>query len=194
MFKRILVPTDGSARSDHAARAAIELARFLDASIVALYVYYPLRVIAAEPFVAEPAMIPEKAYVEGQQQAAKRYLGVINRAAKEANVHCTSRCVEHESIATAIVETASSPEEPCDLIFIGSHGRNLFSQMVLGSVTTKVQAMCEIPVLVYRDPHAFNTESEGGSRGKSESKNKPKRKKTPSSAKTEKKTARRRKS
>jgi Universal stress protein family len=101
-------------------------------------------------------------------------------------VHCTSRCVEHESIATAIVEAASSPEEPCDLIFIGSHGRNLFSQMVLGSVTTKVQAMCEIPVLVYRDPHAFNT--------KSENKNKPKRKKVPSSAKTEKKAARKRKS
>jgi nucleotide-binding universal stress UspA family protein len=186
MFKRILVPTDGSARSDHAARAAIELARFLDASIVALYVYYPLRVIAAEPFVAQPAMIPEKAYVKGQQEAAKRYLGVINRAAKEASVHCTSRCVEHESIATAIVEAAASREEPCDLIFIGSHGRNLFSQMILGSVTTKVQAMCEIPVLVYRDPHGFNT--------KSESENKPKAKKTPSSTKTEKNAARKRKS
>jgi nucleotide-binding universal stress UspA family protein len=186
MFKRILVPTDGSARSDHAARAAIELARFLDASIVALYVYYPLRVIAVEPFVAQPAMIPEKAYVKGQQEAAKRYLGVINRAAKEANVHCTSRCVEHESIAAAIVETAASPEEPCDLIFIGSHGRNLFSQMILGSVTTKVQAMCEIPVLIYRDPHAFNTKSGNGS--KRESENKPKQKKT------EKKAARKRKS
>lgn len=188
MFKRILVPTDGSSRSEHSARAAIELARFLDASIVALYVYYPLRVIAAEPFVAQPAMIPETAYVKGQQQAAKRYLGVINRAAKEANVHCTSRCVEHESIAAAIVEAASSPEEPCDLIFIGSHGRNLFSQMILGSVTTKVQAMCEIPVLVYRDPRAFNTKSE------SESKTKSTRKKTQPSAKTEKKVARKRKS
>lgn len=184
MFKRILVPTDGSARSDHAARAAIELARFLDASIVALYVYYPLRVIAAEPFVAQPAMIPEAAYVKGQQQAAKRYLGVINCAAKEAKVHCTSRCVEHESIATAIVEAASSPDEPCDLIFIGSHGRNLFSQMILGSVTTKVQAMCEIPVLVYRDPHAFNAKAEG------ENKKSPKQAKKQSSTKTAKKAAR----
>ncbi len=192
MFKRILVPTDGSARSDHAARAAIELARFLDASIVALYVYYPLRVIAAEPFVALPAMIPEAAYVKGQQQGARRYLGVINRAAKEANVHCTSRCVEHESIAAAIVEAAASPEEPCDLIFIGSHGRNLFSQMILGSVTTKVQAMCEIPVLVYRDPHSFNTKSESGSEGTNEAE--PKRKKKRPSTKTAKKAARKTKS
>ena len=28
----------------------------------------------------------------------------------------------------------------------------MVSQFFLGSVTTKVQAMCDVPVLVYRDP------------------------------------------
>lgn len=152
MFKRILVPTDGSARAEHAARAAIELAKFLDASIIALYVYPPLRIYSTEPFVVVPELISEKAYTKAQQKAAKRYLGVIDKAALAVGVRCTSLGLEHDSPAAAIVETAASTDAPCDLIFIGSHGRGLFSQMLLGSVTTKVQALCDIPVLVYRDP------------------------------------------
>ncbi|MEQ1517874.1 MAG: universal stress protein [Usitatibacteraceae bacterium] len=152
MFKRILVPTDGSDRAEHSARAAIELARFLDAAVVAVYVYPPFRIYPTEPFVAAPELISEKAYVAAQEKTAKRYLAVIEKAAREAGVRCTTDAVEHDSPAAAIVEAAGSPDAPCDLIFIGSHGRGVVSQFFLGSVTTKVQALCDIPVLVYRDP------------------------------------------
>jgi nucleotide-binding universal stress UspA family protein len=152
MFKRILVPTDGSARAEHSARAAIELAKFLDATIVAVYVYPPLHIYPSEPFIAFPELNSEKAYEDAQKKAAKRYLGVVDKAAREAGVGCTSLSIENENPAAAIVATAVSAETPCDLIFIGSHGRGVVSQFFLGSVTTKVQAMCDIPVLVYRDP------------------------------------------
>ncbi len=152
MFKRILVPTDGSERAEHSARAAIELAGFLKAQVIALYVYPPLRIYPTEPFVAAPELISEKAYVKVQRKAAKRYLGVIDEAAKGAGVPCTSLAVESDSPAAAIVATAGASEAPCDLIFMGSHGRGVVSQMFLGSVTTRVQSMCDIPVLVYRDP------------------------------------------
>ncbi len=152
MFKRILIPTDGSARAEHAARAAIELARYLDASIVSLYVYPPFHVVATEPFVAVPELVSEKAYEKVQRTAARRYLGVIDKAAHEAGVACTSLCIENDSPAKAIVDTAVSSNAPCDLVFMASHGRSVFSQMFLGSVTTKVQTMCDLPVLVYRDP------------------------------------------
>jgi Universal stress protein family len=115
MFKRILVPTDGSARSDHAARAAIELARFLDASIVALYVYYPLRVIAAEPFVAEPAMIPEKAYVKGQQRHQSSGEGsecalhvAVRGARKHRRCHRRSRLVAGRAVRPDLHRLARS--------------------------------------------------------------------------------------
>ncbi len=152
MFKRILVPTDGSERAEHSARAAIELAKFLDAAIIALYVYQPLRIYPAEPFVAVPELISEKSYAKAQRNAAKRYLGVIDKFAQEAGVRCETLSVQHDSPAAAIVAAAASPQAPCDLIFMGSHGRGAFSQLFLGSVTTRVQATCEIPVLVYRDP------------------------------------------
>ncbi len=151
MFKRILVPTDGSLRAEHSARAAVELAKYLDAAIVALYVYPPFQLVATEAFVAVPELVSEKAYAKAQRAAAKRYLGVVDKAARAADVRCTSLCVENDSPATAIVQTAVSIEAPCDLVFMGSHGRSIFSQMFLGSVTTRVQSMCDVPVLVYRD-------------------------------------------
>jgi nucleotide-binding universal stress UspA family protein len=154
MFKRILVPTDGSSRSEHSALAAIELARFLDASVIALYVYPPLRIYPSEPFIAVPELVSEDAYGVAQKKAAKRYLNVIEKAAREAGVRCKSLAMQSESPASAIVATAASEDAPCDLIFIGSHGRGVFSQVFLGSVTTRVQAMCDVPVLVYRDPPA----------------------------------------
>lgn len=152
MFKRILVPTDGSARAEHSALAAIELAKFLDASVVALYVYPPLHIYPTEPFVATPALISPEAYAKVQQKTARRYLDTIVKAAEAAGVPCMPLGIEHDSPAAAIVETASAADAPCDLIFIGSHGRGVVSQFFLGSITTKVQASCDIPVLVYRDP------------------------------------------
>jgi nucleotide-binding universal stress UspA family protein len=111
-----------------------------------------LHIYPSEPFVAAPELISEQAYAEAQQKAAKRYLGLIEKVARDAGVPCTSLGIENDSPAAAIVATASSADAPCDLIFIGSHGRGVVMQMFLGSVTTKVQAMCDIPVLVYRDP------------------------------------------
>ena len=41
-------------------------------------------------------------------------------------------------------------EKACDLIAIASHGRSGLSAMLLGSVTQKVLAHSDLPVLVYR--------------------------------------------
>lgn len=151
MFKRILVPTDGSERAENSARAAIELANFLHAEIVVLYVYPSLSAMNSDPFTVRPLPISEKTYAKIQLDTAKKILSVVDSAAHAAGVRCTSLAMEHESAARAIVEVAESRETPCDLVFIGSHGRGVVAQTILGSVTTKVQSLCTVPVLVYRD-------------------------------------------
>jgi nucleotide-binding universal stress UspA family protein len=151
MFKRILIPTDGSERAEHSARAAIELAHFLKAEVVALYVYQSLSSINLDPFTVTPLPITEKTYAKIQRATAKKILSVVDVAAHQAGVRCTSLAVENESAARAIIAIAESEEMPCDLVFMGSHGRGVVAQSILGSVTTKVQSLCTIPVLVYRD-------------------------------------------
>ena len=51
-------------------------------------------------------------------------------------------------MALKIVEVAA--ERHCDLIFMGSHGRSGWGQLLLGSVTNKVLSHSKIPVLVHR--------------------------------------------
>jgi nucleotide-binding universal stress UspA family protein len=50
--------------------------------------------------------------------------------------------------AQAIVDTAQ--EYGCDLIFMASHGHSGLGKLLLGSVTSKVLALCDMPVFVYR--------------------------------------------
>jgi nucleotide-binding universal stress UspA family protein len=50
--------------------------------------------------------------------------------------------------AEAILATAES--QGCDLIFMGSHGRSGWGQLLLGSVTNKVLSHTTKPVLVHR--------------------------------------------
>lgn len=154
MFKRILIPTDGSERAEHAARAGIELAKFLGASVVGLYVYPHFRLVITEPMFVSPELISETEYTKAQTHTGKKYLGHIEQWAKQAGVEFAPRIVEHDSTAQAIVAAAAEGELPCDLVFMGSHGRSAFVQAVLGSVTTKVLAASCVPVLVYRDPPA----------------------------------------
>ena len=70
MFKKILVPTDGSALSDKAVNAAIEVGRQCGASLVALCV--------AEPY--PPAWAGEVGLVQDMSD-------VENRALEQAQVH-----------------------------------------------------------------------------------------------------------
>lgn len=50
--------------------------------------------------------------------------------------------------ADAIVALATKGK--FDLLLMGSHGHGLLGNLVLGSITTKVMARCDIPVLVVR--------------------------------------------
>jgi nucleotide-binding universal stress UspA family protein len=51
-------------------------------------------------------------------------------------------------VADVIASTATKGK--FDLLMMGSHGHGVLSSLVMGSVTTKVMAHCETPVLVVR--------------------------------------------
>jgi len=145
MYKRILVPTDGSELAEQATSAAIEFARLSGADIVALSV--------AEPYPLMPAtegglVIDEGYETRALQEAALQYVDKVADAARRAGVHCITTTalsmVPHEEIIHA------ANEHQCDLIFMASHGRRGLSKLIAGSVTQGVLAHSSIPVLVLR--------------------------------------------
>lgn len=147
LYNKILIPTDGSAISNAAARAGIEFAKGFKAETLGLYVApeyaYP---IYAETIPTD--YMTEEQYDASMRKAGESYLKEIQDAAAAAGLKFTGSVVFSDSPATQIIDAAK--KNGCDLIFMGSHGRGGLGQLLLGSVTSKVLAACDIPVLVYR--------------------------------------------
>jgi nucleotide-binding universal stress UspA family protein len=146
MFKHILLATDGSAASDHAAALAVGLARTHGAKLTALYVADPYPYIG----VGEINPMGYQAYSAAAQQLAAQAHSKVDVLCKQggAVVELQARLVEDVAAASGIVQTAK--DEGADLIVMGSHGRSGIARLMLGSVANKVVAESPIPVLVSR--------------------------------------------
>jgi len=146
MFKHILLATDGSPASAHAATLAVGLARVHNAKLTALYVSDPYPYVG----VGEVNPMGFQAYMAAAQQLAAQAHAQVDALCKEggAPVALEVRLVEDVAAASGIVQTAQSAG--ADLIVMGSHGRSGIARLMLGSVATKVVAESSIPVLVSR--------------------------------------------
>ena len=146
MFKRILVPTDGSDLARKGADAAIRLAAEAKASIVALTVlpsYHP------SPGAEMPVFaLSRENYESGAKEAAAKILEPVAKAAADAGVACETVTALHDHPWEVILSTAS--EKGCDLVYMSSHGRSGIGALVLGSETRKVLTHGKVPVLVHR--------------------------------------------
>jgi nucleotide-binding universal stress UspA family protein len=140
MFKHLLVPTDGSRLSRAAAATAVRLARKLGARVTAFY---------AAPAPTPTVLKSLEGQASATRQAARAFLGSVEKAAKAAGVRCSTTSVTSDFPAEAIV--AAAQKHRCDLIFIASRGRRgLRRASLLGSETEKVLSRAPVPVLVYR--------------------------------------------
>lgn len=148
MYKRILVPIDGSKLSEKALAAAIDLARLARAPLVVLHVVARMEpVLFADGYV--PADVAWMArYEKNARRRGTRHLRKAAAAAKSAGVRCTTRMVRSAQPHQSIIAAARSGN--CDLIVMASHGRRGLSALLLGSETTKVLTHCRRPVLVVR--------------------------------------------
>lgn len=148
MFKKILIPTDGSPLSSQAANAGICFARSVNAEVVALHVTQPFAATIGFDGMAAAYAITDEDYEKASSDQADKYLKQILARAETAGVKADSRAVSNFNVADGIVQAAT--ENGCDLIFIGSHGRSGLSRLLLGSVTAKVLSLATHAVLVYR--------------------------------------------
>ena len=144
MFQRILLATDGSAASEHAAQLAVDLAKVHGARITALYVVDPYPYLG----IGEANPLGFQAYMSAALEHAAQAHAKVMALCEKARVNFQPRLAEDVTAANGILQTARQTE--ADLVVIGSHGRTGIARLMLGSVASKVVAESPVPVLVAR--------------------------------------------
>lgn len=144
MFKRILVPTDGSEITAKAIDTAIELARTVGAALYTISVKEPFPYSA----ISEMQPTPPQEFFDAQEHIASKRVQAVVELSETAGVACQSHTTEALHPWEAIIEHAKRME--CDLLVMASHGRRGVSALLLGSETQKVLTHSKVPVLIVR--------------------------------------------
>ena len=144
MFKRILVPTDGSEITLKAVETAIALAKSVGAQLYAISVKEPFPYSA----ISEMQPTPPQEFFDAQERIASERVNEVRTACNAAGLTCEAHTVEAVHPWEAIIEHAKI--NACDLIVMSSHGRRGVTALLLGSETQKVLTHTSIPVLVVR--------------------------------------------
>ena len=148
MYRKILVPTDGSRRSLRAARVAARLARPLQASVVALYVTLEGVPNVFSGGTLYASRVLGRRYERLLKRQAVQALGAVQAEMRRAGVPAAAVRVTARHPWRSIL--AHARRHGCGLIVMGSHGRGGVQKLLLGSETAKVLAHSRIPVLVCR--------------------------------------------
>lgn len=142
MFKRILVPLDGSPRAERALPVAARVARAAGSSILLMQVVTPP--IDYGGGLAQAPLLTEQMIESGLAEASS-YLDQVAKSPELAKV-TTTTAVMFGSPVPYILDAAAS----VDLIVLCSHGRTGFTRWVLGSVASRIILHSSVPVLVLR--------------------------------------------
>lgn len=156
MFKRILVPLDGSERAERAIPLAARIARASDGTIIFLRVVLPH--IATGKFAgrltheASQEELEEAAsYLSGDLSA--RYAGEL--AGIETEMEVVSGTSSPTIFSVALLENI-------DLIVMCSHGDTGLRRWVLGSVAQKAVRHSPVPILVLNEHGVVDLKPEAG--------------------------------
>ena len=144
MYKRILVPTDGSDITKKATATAVSLAKMLGATIYTLSVKEPFPYSA----ISEMQPTPPQEFLDAQESMAAARVKKVADAAAAVGLACEAHTVEALHPWEAICDHAKSND--CDLIIMASHGRRGMAALLLGSETQKVLTHTSTPVLVVK--------------------------------------------
>lgn len=141
--RKILIATDGSEASEKAADFGIEILRFSEAKVYAVYV------IDTTSYGSIPMdEIWSKEGYEQFEKMGREATSYVEERAKAAGMEAESVLLNGNP-AEELVNFAE--EQNIDLIIVGSLGKGGFERFVLGSVSEKVVKHAKIPVLVVRE-------------------------------------------
>ena len=137
MFKKILVPLDGSKLAEKILSRVEWLAKTHDAEVTLLRVALAGSFPGSDPVQHQLNVVRE----------AEEYLAKAESWLRDVGVKVNS-VVRYGNDAREIVDHAR--DRDFDLIAMSTHGRSGLAQFVLGSVANKVINTAPVPILLYR--------------------------------------------
>ena len=139
MYKKILIPVDGSQPADKAVQHGVALAQKFGAEVVVFHVVPPI-----------PAIVDFDYTDDLKQKLAEQrrdMLADYQRRHQAGQVDIKTD-IASGNAADLICEKAEA--EGFDLVVIGSRGMSPSRRILLGSVSDRVSRNCPCPVLIVR--------------------------------------------
>lgn len=144
MYKKILVPLDGSKRAETILPHVENLAQCYQAKVIFLQVVeLPRRPMRYDAFYE----VLTREEMERWTQEAEKYLAALQIKFREKGIDTQTR-VGHGHVVDEIIHTAE--QEKVELIAMSSHGRTGLPRVFYGSVAAGVLHRVDRPLLLIR--------------------------------------------
>lgn len=148
VFKRILVPLDGSPLSERALAPALKIAALEGSRVTLLRVpVVDVNLVPTVEFYGNYSLRGLDLALERARLEARDYLAATRRASQRPNVDVGVALMDGDP-AEAIVTAALQKQS--DLIVMSTHGYSGVMRWIMGSVTERVLSHAPCPVLVVR--------------------------------------------
>lgn len=146
MYKKILVPVDGSETSDKALEHAARLAALCGAEIRLLHIVDPL--VYANGFERPRVYLDQ--VLPAMVRAGHRILATARKSLEAHGVPCDCHLVECDGHRVSELIIAHARSWGADLIVMGTHGRRGVNRLLMGSDAESVVRTSPVPVLLVR--------------------------------------------
>ena len=140
MYKKIVVPLDGSPLAEAVLPHVESLASLEGAEVFLMFVAVKP---VAEFSLAMPTMIPD--VIDTLESETLTYIQSIRARLQKAGIR-TSILAREGPVAETILEVCS--ELHADLIAMSTHGRSGVSRWLMGSVAEQISKQSSVPVLL----------------------------------------------
>lgn len=164
-YKKILVPIDGSGRSESALPKALRLAKAARAELVLCHVTPPPGLTQIGAVDREAIELSDRVTARNKR-VGQAHLNRLMDSVSGSGVPITTRTVVGGDVRRDLIKAMH--EEGADFIVMASHGQSGHADVPLGDVANHILKRSKIPVLMVRqrqkpaEEHAFSgTTSEG---------------------------------
>ncbi|NML87090.1 universal stress protein [Polaromonas sp.] len=146
MYKRILVPVDGSDTANKALQTALQLAKDAGGCVRLVHVIEELAYVSG---YAQFGVYSEE-LLKAIRETGSKVLQDAMTVAQIAGVEADNMLFDNFGGRLAEIITDAANEWKADLIVVGTHGRRGVGRLLLGSGAEQIIRLAPVPVLVIR--------------------------------------------